>query len=176
MGRDPTFPHCVPNAFMMSPQPNHLFWLFVLEEILKVVHEKISYPEWTTGPVILYRAVQSWSRWMTRKKQSEKSTQFPELKLTQSYLPTLDWTLCGIQEIRLCSPLTLYPINWREKEHQEKYRKPLVAKSLKNPEEVVTDCQTWFPSSMAVTIWFHSWANVKLDFNLQKGEDNSSRK
>jgi mannosyltransferase OCH1-like enzyme len=150
MGQDTHFPHSIPNALMISLVANHLFWWFVLHEIMERSQKRRHWGsvESTTGPVVLHTAYQRWKQW--------NHSMIPPCQNLMDRFRLHWYDMVRTQVIVLDSSF-FYPIDWHLPVHQEKYRKPFIRKMYQSPEQLVNLLAKTFPTSLAVTIWTHTW-------------------
>jgi inositol phosphorylceramide mannosyltransferase catalytic subunit len=141
MGVQAQFAHSIPNA-IMAARPRQIFWLLVMARLLDA--DPQAPPEYSTGPVLLKRAVDDW---MGNRSASRAEARNIAARLS----PGLRDSVCATPQIRLLQPREWYPINWAMPQHREMLR-PLRREALP-PGEAARR----FPGSTLVTYWSHSW-------------------
>lgn len=121
-----------PNAWLMSPQPGEVLWLYVLsmaQERAKVPGQII---EWYTGPVLLTDAIRAYGSMHGRVAQYCSVRPSSEIALRAN-------------PVTILPPDVLYSIDWQEPEWRE--------------QQAAFRDGTYVPPSnaLAVTYWAHGW-------------------
>jgi mannosyltransferase OCH1-like enzyme len=154
LGRDPTFPHSIPNAIMAS-RPLQEFWLLAIHlmiENAKALGGKaargIRGPEAMTGPILLKRAYDTYTT--ARRDTVQEMIRGIAARMPAELQPKEE-----ASRINLLVPDIWYPIDWSNMIHL-RLSCEVVDFNLTLGERT----KRWlFPKSFLVTYWTHTWKN-----------------
>lgn len=133
-------PHAIPNAFMYAASPQHLFWVYVINQL--IVNIDRSTVERRTGPALLKDAYENYKARLTPIRSEIMSG----LNLNQD----TDKHMNG-NEIALLDSKLIYPICWLTMQKERQYY-------LKNRRRFTnSDMARRFKGSYCVTYWTHNW-------------------
>jgi inositol phosphorylceramide mannosyltransferase catalytic subunit len=130
MGDDDDFVHSIPNAVMAS-SARHAFWLYVFHLLMSPRSGRTN-PEDLTGSIMLKSAV--------------------DMFLDGRHAADVGSTIESIKQ-RL-PPEHFFPVNWANPIHERFFRKRIIGAGNLLPTEKI---RRFFPRSMLVTYWAHSW-------------------
>jgi hypothetical protein len=140
MGVNPLFEHSIPNA-MMASEAGEEFWLVCIWLMMTC---PIARPEYTTGPVILKRAYDLYTRSYTTDEVQNALAQMRGLL-------GLDSTTKSV--VTLKRGHVFFPLDWNDKFHD------IFRRELRDSGKLLSrdDAASLFPDSTTVTYWSHSW-------------------
>lgn len=144
MGRNRRFAHSVPNAVMAS-RPGQIFWLYVIRLMMEAAGSDGG-PEEMTGPVLLKRAFDAFSR-------MDGAAAWAAVEPVRSRLHPDQRAMLDHGTITVLTPRAWYPLDWTNPVHKL-LRKQLIRKRQLLSSEVA---RSLFPRSAVVTYWSHSW-------------------
>ena len=133
--------HQIPNALMIS-KPKQDFWKCVIEVMTNIAPDLRIAPEYATGPCLLTLCYDFYIHKGQYRKESICAVYGKDI--FEGVAEKLNFS----SQLGVLLPKIFYPINWGNKEHQEKY----FGKGLTHEE-----AKKEFPYSYAVTYWMHSW-------------------
>ncbi len=152
MGKDPAFPHSIPNAIMAS-RPLQEFWLVamhLLVEKAKTLADPAAMvgkgPEALTGPILLKNAYDIYTT-------SAPSALRSLIQGIAARLPDHLQPRTRPSQVKLLAPEVWYPIDWSNMIHLR-----LSSEVVDFHMELGERTKHWlFPRSYLVTYWSHSW-------------------
>jgi mannosyltransferase OCH1-like enzyme len=143
--------HSIPNAIMIS-KPRDPFWIYVFQQLVR--NKGSASVEATTGPIMLYEAVQAFNK---KDRQIKRNRFFPVKTPSDTYNTIIaklgpDIAPNNYTTLSIVQPALLYPLSWAFNQTQRKTALnnkdfgALTQMSLRN-----------YPTAYAVTYWTHGW-------------------
>jgi mannosyltransferase OCH1-like enzyme len=148
MGPDRTFRHSLPNA-VMSSRPGQIFWLFVIRLMMEAKQRcgrEYQGPEEMTGPILLKRAFDAFSR-------LDSAAAWAAVRPIRARLSSEQMRILSHGTIFLLKSRAWYPLDWTNPVHKL-LRTQLLERRQLLPSHVARQL---FPRSTVVTYWTHSW-------------------